>query len=217
MKINVYRKYFFISVFLIVSGGCFKSLTHSDIVYFNDFESGKLNGFQLPNSSGPVIVPPIETFNGSKVFGRFNNTPILLKLDSLPLHNAVEVSFDLYIHDKWEGDHIGYSGIPDLWAMRINDSLQFYTTFSNTQYTQTYPNMSIGYASYPARANSWISNLPGVCLYAGKADGSSYYKFVQTFVTSKSSFSIQLSDALQGDKCTKSWSVDNFQVRAILY
>ena len=217
MKKRIHTLIYFGVFVIVLFTGCFKDLMRSDIVYKNDFETGNFNNLSFSAYGSTVVTPPSDSFNGSKVLGRFNNSGMLLKLNDLPPHNAIQFSFDLYIHDNWEGDKIGFSGIPDLWAMRVNDSIQYYTTFSNSQYTQTYPNLMIGQPVSPPRANSILSTLPGVCLFKGKTDGSSYYRILQTYAHTQSTFQLQLSDALQGDKCTKSWSIDNIEIQAITY
>jgi len=201
----------------LVLQGCFKDITKKREAYANNFDDRELKGFKIYKNNMLVAAPMLDTFNGSITLGPFNNTLVELLVDNLPIHNAVEVSFDLYVHDQWQGDHTSSNNVPDLWIMRINDSLNLITTFSNTQYTQTYPNWYIGAPASPARANSWNAALPGFCSISGRQDGSSQYKIVQTFLHTKQSFKIALSDALQGDLCTKSWSIDNFQVKSILY
>jgi hypothetical protein len=44
------------------------------------------------------------TFNGSKTLGPFANDSISFNLTVLPPHDSIRVTFDLYIHDTWEGD-----------------------------------------------------------------------------------------------------------------
>jgi hypothetical protein len=142
------------------------------------------------NFFGPVSYNKIFDYNGSRILGGFNNTRISFIIDKLPEHNAVNVEFDLYIHDKWEGNKIGVGGIPDIWEMDIDDNVVLLTTFSNTPNQQAYPNFYTPGAGLPARANAFDINLPGVCSSQGVSNGSSSYRISKTFPHSTSTLQI---------------------------
>ncbi len=204
---------------LICFSSCFKNLPDKTQVYFNSFDNNQQNSLHIYGASGLIDSTKIFPFNGSKVLGPFNNNRIELKLTGLPRHNVVKVEFDLYIHDKWDGDHLmPGTTIPDAWQMSIDNYPFYLTTFSNSSYGQSFPgNYKTGAASNPAHANAWKIDMPGLCALKDVANGSSLYKI--EVITSHNSDSLLMAcnDALQpfNSYCLKSWSIDNLRVTAI--
>ena len=96
-------------VFAFILASC-KGLQKDTVVYFNDFENDSLTN---------IIDGKIGEYNGSKVIGRYSQNGFLLRLDSLPTHNMVQITFDLYIHDTWDGNSVKPEG-PDIWIMNID-------------------------------------------------------------------------------------------------
>ncbi|WP_219223188.1 hypothetical protein [Pedobacter antarcticus] len=198
---------------------CAKSVNSDVEVYANDFENGNLTG---------ITKGEIGTFNGSKVLGQFNNGGFDLALNDLPAHEMVEVSFDLYIHDNWDGNAQFADNVigPDIWRMRVDDQTYINTTFSNAACTpgficppQSYP------ADYPnnnqnPRVGAEKTKLPGVCAQRTSPTGTSLYKIKKRIAHSSANLLIQCDDKLMqknvaDPKCDESWSVDNIKVRVI--
>lgn len=199
--------------------GCIKNLTRKTTLFNNDFESGQLKGLQAYDINGPIYTTLIEDLNGSKVFGRFNNNTILLVFPNMPSHNAVQIEFDLNIHDKWDGNYLGATNKPDIWQMMIDNEPVLITSFSNTSYQQYYPNFyNVGNPSL-AKSNAIETSLKGVCSLKDIAGGSSRYRIVKTVPHFGSSLTFSCNDALQpfNSLCIKSWSIDNLKVTAIKY
>jgi hypothetical protein len=203
----------------LLCSSCFKSLPGKQVIYQNDFETDDTSHIQVSNIFGIVDSLKVVSYNGSKVLGRFNSHLVLLKLDTLPQHNALTIEFDLYIHDKWDGDYIPPgSTIPDAWIMRVDNYPVYITTFSNGTYPQSFPdNYNGSMSKNPARSNAW-GVRPGVCGNQGQADGTSYYRIEYT-TTHNGGLELSLSDVLQpfNSPCLKSWSVDNIRITAIEY
>lgn len=203
----------------MLSGGCFKSIPAKRVFYQNDFETEDTGHIQVWGATGRIDSLKVVSYNGSKVLGRFNSNMILLKCDTLPEHNILKIEFDLYIHDKWEGDHLHPgSTIPDAWVMKVNDYTVYITTFSNGPYTQSFPdNYSPAVSKNPPRSNAWAA-LPGVCANAGQPDGTSYYRIEYT-TSHHGAFELSLNDVVQpqNSPCLKSWSIDNIRLTAIDY
>lgn len=202
-----------LSCFLLPS--CFKDLTKEKVVYQNDFEinsdSFKVYGYSNGGTVFDLVnQTKIINFNGSKVLGSFNNNRVDFEIDSLPAHNAVRLEFDLNIHDQWRNDS---------WKYVIDGQNQIVTGFSNdSSVMQAYPNwINNGTNLSPAGANAYNRNLPGLCSWASKPNGTSVYKIVNTYLHSSPSFSVSMSDAVSHflDTCTLSWSIDNFKVTII--
>lgn len=204
-------------LFLLVNS-CAKD-TKSDVeVYTNDFESGDLSAF-----SGGTI----STYNSTKVLGRYNNGGFYLTLHDLPAHDMVEVSFDLYIHDSWDGNSRDndYSG-PDIWQLKISDKLYINTTFSNNACPantfcapQSYPD-NYQNSNHVPRSGAAKKGLPNACGSLTDPKGTTLYKITKRIGHTDKQLLVQCLDHLiqknfYDPLCDESWSVDNIKVRII--
>ena len=200
--------------FLLIS--CFKDLPTKTKVYENNFESKNDIGIDVYNANGLVDTPTITTFNGSKVFGRFNNNFLYLKIKDLPEHSILKISFDLFIHDKWDGDYIAPgNSLPDAWVMNLDNYPLYLTTFSNGNYRQSFPaNYTANGFQNPPKADAWATDFLGACSLQGFANGTTLYKIEKTTSHAADSLVITLNDVLQpsGNYCLKSWSIDNLVI-----
>lgn len=194
------------------------------IVYENDFEQSNLDNITGGN---------IMNFEGSKVIGNYNNDGFRLSINNLPKHSSVFVSFDLLLHDSWDGNTNGLDPEqPDIWYMDLNplipnsspDDLRFETTFSNgvcdfqicqvQSYPQQYP--------YSASPKSGVyKTLPGLCLNSDNPKGTTVVWIQKTFQHKDNSLVIDFRDQLYQTnspdaKCDESWSIDNLEVRALI-
>jgi hypothetical protein len=184
------------------------------VVYENDFETYDQKGFKVYSfengNFGQFDRVSILDFNNSKVLGRFNNGKAVLTLDTLPLHNAINIQFDLYIHDIWKND---------LWKMELDNNEVLVTGFSNIENVmQSYPNwIANGSALNPPGANAFDKNLKGACRNISKSNGTSHYKMERTIIHSKPAFTFAGSDAgaFFQLNCERSWSMDNLKITAI--
>jgi len=199
----------------MVFSACKKNITIRQRVYFEDAEDGVANNISAYTGSGANYGNMVRPFAGSNVIGNFNNTVFNLQLEKMPNHNMVYVSFDLYTHDKWEGNRVGLPGIVDVWNVKVNGEFQLSTTFSNTRtQPQSFPEW-IGDSRNISRGNAIDTLLPGNCLWEERKNGSSKYKIAFSRPHTSSFFILSLNDALQGSYCEKSWSIDNILIEAI--
>jgi hypothetical protein len=184
-------------------------------VYFEDAEDGIANNIQAVTGTGANYGNMVRPFAGTNVIGNFNNTLVTIQLDNMPSHNMVYVSFDLYTHDRWEGNRVGLPDIVDVWNLRVNEAFQLSTTFSNTrEQPQSYPEW-IGSTPNISRGNAIDTLLPGNCLWEGRKNGSSKYRIAFSRPHSSALLLLQMNDALRGSFCEKSWSIDNILIEAI--
>ncbi len=205
----------FLAVILMGLTSCKKNITIRQRIYFEDAEDGIANNISAYTGSGANYGNMVRPFAGTNVIGNFNNTVMNLQLDNLPAHNMVYVSFDLYTHDKWEGNRVGLPGIVDVWNVKVNEEFQLSTTFSNTRnQPQSYPEW-IGDSKNISRGNAIDTLLPGNCLWEAEKNGTSKYKIAFSRPHTSSLFTLSLNDALQGSYCEKSWSIDNILIEAI--
>lgn len=202
-----------IPLFFVLS--CHKNTSNVTVVYNNDFETS-----DLTNITNGVTIP----FNNSTVLGNYNNGGFTLLLKDLPGHDLITVSFDLYIHDSWDGNKTAPDG-PDIWTMLVDGSQYINATFSNSDcgpsqfcspqsYPMNYPN---DYNNPKAGASR--VDLPGLCAWSFSNHGTTLYKIVKTIKHSESTLKLQCIDKLvqtnsATPKCDESWSIDNLTVKA---
>ena len=212
------KKVLCIALLALLFNSCAKEVKNEQEIYFNDFEKNELsaigNGF-------------IETYNGSKVLGRYNGSGFDLNLNDLPAHKLVQITFDLYIHDSWDGNKTSESiDGPDIWKFLVDGNLYINSTFSNADcdasgfcppqsYPSDYPN---SYNNPKTAATN--PNLLGVCNLAGKIGGTTLYRITKTIEHQKSSLLMQCRDQLiqtnaPDPKCDESWSIDNLSIKII--
>lgn len=214
---NIFSKCFPIVLISFLLASCAKGPQKESVYYFNDFENQDLHNISNANISG---------FNDSRVLGRYNNSGFKLSFYQLPKHDMLEISFDLYLHDSWDGVLNGDNlGGPDIWQMYLDGNLFINTTFSN----QDCPVQSCVSQSYPAnypnsnnapKSGAYRRDLTGVCHLAGQVGGSSQYKIVKTIRHTGQVFTLECLDKLKqlnakSPICDESWSVDNIKVKLI--
>ncbi len=149
------------------------------------------------------------TYNGTKVFGPFANDSVTYTMNGIPTHDSITVSFDLYLHDSWEGNCATVG--EDRFKFMVNNNTLLNETFSNSvSCTQSYNNTGIS-GSYPAFTGAVASSLPRRCL---SGSSSSKYTITKSFAHSESSLVFSWLGALRDTsanlaKCNESWSLDN--------
>ena len=216
-----FKNYILSLLLILFIGRCNKDLESIEVVYQNDFEALDLNGIK-----NGIIFP----FNGTNVLGNYHGGGFTLNLENLDDHDFVIISMDLYIHDAWDGNSVGVDG-PDFWFMEVDDWIRFgietsknkifKTTFSNSvcntilcrlqSYPDQYPT-----SNFP-RASVDQMNLPGLCHWSNRSDGTSLYQITRSFSHKGSALSMQVYDRLVQSNvpdpaCDESWSVDNLIV-----
>ncbi len=138
----------------------------------------------------------------------------------------VEISFDLYIHDSWDGNKSG-GGLdgPDIWEMNVDKAKYIYTTFSNNECAwgfcppQSFPD------NYPNNNNNpktgaYLTGLKPTCNLAHLPFGSTIYKIKKTIVHKASTLKLNCLDYLiqplaEIPICDESWSIDNLNIALI--
>ncbi|MEX8548397.1 MAG: hypothetical protein V5804_12415 [Mucilaginibacter sp.] len=209
---------FIVAFCIIFLVSCKEHVRNEVQVYANNFESGDLSAIQ----SGAIA-----QFNNSAVLGRYNNGNFALTVNNLPEHDLITISFDLYIHDKWDGNRMAPDG-PDIWEMLVDGNTYINTTFSNDicpggggvfcppqAYPADYPN-----SNHNPKTGAFRTDLPGACSNSSSPNGTTEYKIEKTFRHTNKTLVLQCLDKLiqpnaADPKCDESWSVDNIVVKAI--
>ena len=203
-----------------------KELSRDELVYNNDFESGDLDA---------IDGAQLMTFNNSTVLGNYNNDGFTLHLNNIGAHDFIYISFDLYIHDSWDGN---FNNIepdqPDAWFIELRPDIDSYpsipfnvweTSFSNSICNevyclrQSYPNV-FPFENRPRKGVSQV--LPGLCSLASNNDGTTLYTIEKGFEHQGNALLIRFYDKLYqpnavDEKCDESWSLDNLKIRVISF
>jgi hypothetical protein len=172
-------------------------------IYVNDFESAM--GPEWSSSS--VSTTPL---GGRKFLGQFANNTVNLSLAALPEHQFIEVSFDLFVIQSWDGNDVFFG--PDIFDFRLTGSPTplLRTTFSNLNgINQAYPGTHPGGDNAP-RSGAAENNTLG---YGSPGDSVYRLTFSVPHTASSIAFSF-MGQQLQGVG-DESWGVDNVVVKAI--
>lgn len=192
---------------------CQQKVKSEQVVYQNDFES---------QDSTALSGARFFKYNNSTVIGYYNRGGFDVHLDNLSKHDVIFISFDLYIHDSWEGNNHPAGG-PDLWTVKVG-KLAFTTTFSNSICESTYCLKQ----SYPGtfttlnapKTGATQTGLPTRC-YTGSVPSSTTLYHIEKYFRHNSSdanisFFDQLTQAFKGDHaCDESWSLDNLTIKTL--
>ena len=158
------------------------------------------------------------TFGGNGVLGKFGeNAQVLGTFSGLPTHTQIEVGFDLYVIDSWDGNYGGVDG-PDQWFFEIDQQPLISTTFANN------PNANNnGGQSYPADGTTTFNPIQtGASLLLPNAEGpdccdcgyyTSVYHIDKIVNHNSDSVTLHFSDSLSQSICDESWAIDNVNIR----
>jgi hypothetical protein len=182
-------------------------------VYQNDFDKLDLTS---------ILGGKISKYNQSNVLGMYNNDGFDLTLENLPVHDLVVISFDLYIHDTWDGNDRNVGG-PDIWNLEVDGKSVIKTTFSNCNsglcIPQSYPLNFQNNINMPKKGAS-KTDLPGFCHFGGLPGFTTLYKIEKTISHKKKDVFIRIYDQLvqsntSNPVCDESWSLDNIKVNLV--
>lgn len=211
--------WFGLLLYVVVLGAC-KGISRETEVFNSDFDRG------IPVN---VVNGKVEQYNGTGVLGRYTDGGFNVEVKGMKAHDMLKITFDLYIHDSWDGNSAGPNG-RDVWIMNIDGFSNTYVTFANglcTNCTQSYPelqppfrNNTFQFALNRPNSNAIKTDLPGACKLKDVNGGTSMYRIQRTFNHTGSTLDLgcfgQLEDADPASKmCNESWSVDNMRITAI--
>ena len=149
------------------------------------------------------------TFNSSRVLGFFHNDSVVFDLAALPTHDSLEISFDLYIHDTWEGD-CSLTGKDEL-RFRVDGDLYLDNTFSNnTGCTQSYP-----VAGSASKSGAVQTGLSKRC-FSDPSATTTKYTITQKIGHTNANLNLGWIGSLSDTDltaCNESWSIDNLSIK----
>jgi hypothetical protein len=167
------------------------------LMYSNDFQAAA--GPEWSSSS--LTTAPSGT---QRFLGRFGAEAITLTLSNLPPHSKINVGFDLYIVEDWDGSD--RSGQRDTWAFSIDaGSALLHASFSNsTGGMQSYPAAPAD-GSFPAQTGAAATNTLGYT-------ADSIYRLNFTVGHVGSSGRIRFEGHASQPLSRQSWGLDNIRV-----
>ena len=171
-------------------------------IYFNDFEDSTGTAWSSSTT---------YSFNGSTTLGPYGPQSIYLELSNLPINDTVEITFDLYIHDSWDGSS-------DKWELKFeqNSTIQgsFLTDFNNHYGFQSYPDEYP--ASNTAKSGAVQVNLPRRCISSTSSSSwsSTKYTLSKRFYSISSVGKFLFHSYQSSNYCDESWGVDNVNIES---
>lgn len=189
----------------------------AQVVYFNSFENEV--GPEWSDSSTDIT--PI---GNRRFLGQFGNEMVSLKLNNLPGHTEVTISFDLFIIRSWSGNE------PDIWNLSVSDApTLLHTTFNNhdprifnSPIPQAYPD-NYPDGSYPSFTGASEITTLGYTFLCEPSPGDGFidvpmdtvYKLSFVFPHFASELVLNFSGAELAGLANASWGLDNITVEAI--
>lgn len=114
------------------------------LLYSEDFEGA----IGVPGVASWNFVNTEQPIPSRTILGRFGNDNVVLKM-ALPPHECVQICFDLYVNDSWDGTGATWGG-PDRFGFAVDG-----TTIWNEPYTTT--NAPAGGTIIEGPAQLWFS------------------------------------------------------------
>lgn len=214
---------FLFVLILALASGCLRGQPEEKIIFDLDFEDDRISQGESFLQFGATASQKYFNFNGSRVLGRFARAGIDILFENLEEHDFVEVSYDLYIHDNWEGNGLRGNG-EDVIILNIGPTTVFFSSILNTKCidqsctgVQSFPNI-IRTISNPENADVADPTLPGVCKWAGEVGGTKKIRVEERRFHSASDLRVNIAADIKdagADFCNKSWSIDNLQIKTI--
>lgn len=183
------------------------------VVYVNDFERGAGREWSHRRLDA--------TPKGKRKFlGQFVNETVSLKLDQLPPHAMVRISFDLFIILTWDGTAQTQHG-PDVWQLRVAGGPALLRTtfqFAPPPWKQSFPGEHPDDKS-DAQTGAAEKNTLGFRRTAPSEviDVDAVYRLSFTLPHTGWSLQLDFSAALKGEGVAndESWGLDNVKVEVL--
>jgi Ankyrin repeats (3 copies) len=162
-----------------------------------------------------------KTPKGNRSFlGPFSNQEVRLALGGLPTHNALRLSFDLFVLGSWDGNGTPRYG-PDIFDLAVlNGPTLLHTTFYNPGMELKDARLQAYPADYPLGHNpgySGASERGSLGLFPDE-DGTrreAVYRLAFTFTHRSDSVVIRFSATGLEDLDNESWALSNLRVTAV--
>lgn len=179
---------------------------------FDDKNTSNWKLFDKNSKQIPIVLEktPIKS---NFFLGKLSNNTAALSVYNITEHDSITVSFDIYIIGTWDGNNRTYGR--DIFMLKLDTNECIKTSFSNTTFTQSYPELKIGNKSHKAKTGAKAINKLGFTWkehnrYDGIMDA--VYSITLTFPHRNNSTEILFSCTLRDSDNSlynESWGLDN--------
>ena len=192
-------------------------------VYANDFANGAGKEWSkqtIDTTPGTSVRP------AAKFLGQFAAGTVSLNLGSLPTHNSVTVTFDLFIIRTWDGNAADPSAGPDIWDLSVEGGpTLLHTTFANvtpqeaaafgTSYFQAFPDSYPG-GSHPYQTGAASASALGYTHIVSSGSqalpSDAVYHLTYTFPHTAAGVKLNFTSGQTQDVTDESWGLKNVAV-----
>jgi hypothetical protein len=202
-------------------GTSYPEWTSSRVLYKSEADppgAGEVEPSKVTNCASPNGMQRFLGEFGGPKFGvagdpGYNRTQVKqtvrLALDKLPPHQALRISFDLYILKSWDGNSPQY-GPDELRVALANGPLLIDSSFSNNHKVDRQGS----HQDYPAKKSKPQSAAASVNTLGYQFFGDSIYRFEFTVPHDRGTLELDFSSQLFEGKGTddESWGIDNIRV-----
>jgi len=214
-----------LAFFILFLNSCISQDAEELTIYFNDYESDEqaYTAVDTAYSSYDQISEVFSNFNKTRTLGRFGTGGLTLNIEGIEEHQWIRISFDFYVHDKWEGNGLRGNG-QDVMILNIDKRNVYFSSIVNTkcqtydcEEIQSFPNR-IGEGNNKENAGIEDPSLPGVCFYKDEIGGSKLIRYTEVFQHTSTNLEINIAAGIKDagpDLCLKSWSIDNMKISTI--
>ncbi len=125
---------------------------------FDDKNTSRWKLFDKNKKEIPIVLEKTP-FKSNLFLGKLSNNTAAFSVYNLTEHDSITISFDIYIIGTWDGNDKTYG--QDVFMLKIDSNEYIKTSFSNTTFTQSYPELNIGNKSYKAKTGARAINKLG--------------------------------------------------------
>ena len=208
---------------------CYVLNAEEIIIYSEDFETKKVFSEFSTNVINQVWQNKIKIdstpIGNRKFLGQFGNQKINFILNSIPKSDSINITFDFYMINTWDGNYDNNSKCPtdgpDIFSFKINNNSIVYSTFTiASSYLQSYPdnydpnNYKIG---HPGCTGAIEVNTMGFKCKTG-GGGDVVYHINKTIIYSNNQINLSFEGILNDGSPTlinESWGIDNLIITSI--
>lgn len=188
---------------------CLVLPSQAEVVYTTNFENWELSpNWSFTTDSKPYL---FSTFRNETFLGLYNERERVAFHADLPTHQAVKLSFDLYIVGGW-GNTIEPVG-RDIWGLSLNDSLVFKGQFRNVDATNA---TKRSFANLISSGSCRLVSEDTLLLWFWDRYLDSIYHVEIIIPDTSTDFNLLFGSGTGSDNyCLKTWGIDNFTVSTV--
>ena len=188
---------------------CLVLPSQAEVVYTTDFENWELSSnWSFTANSKPYL---FSTFGNETFLGLYNERERVAFHADLPAHQAVKLSFDLYVVGGW-GNTIEPVG-RDIWELSFNDFSIFKGQFHNVDSTNANKR---SFANLMSSGTCRLISEDTLSLWFWDRYLDSIYHVEIVVPDTSTDLNLLFGSGAGSDNyCLKTWGIDNFTVSTV--